>query len=197
MKKIKLLAKKREGTGKGVAHKLRANEQIPAVLYGNNRESQALMLGIKEAGTVIGGHKLIDLDFGEGQVTVILKDMQRHPVTGKVTHMDFQAVDLNQKITITVSIYLTGSPEAIKVGGVVHQIIKEVELECFPTEMPDSLNVDITPLKIGDSLSISDIELPETMKIFRSSEDVIVNIVAPKVAEDTPEEEEEEEAPVE
>lgn len=196
MERIKLLAEVREGKGSSYSRNLRAEGQIPGVVYGKAREPLALSINEKEIKKVIGKNSLIDLVFGQETASVVLKDLQRDPLRGNPIHFDFQEVDLKQRITITVSIHLDGTPAGIKEGGILQQTLREVDLECLPTEMPNYLNVDVSHLNVGDSLHVQELEVPENMTILTSPEEVVVTIVTPalNVTEDEVEEEVEAEA---
>ncbi len=196
MERIKLQAAVRQGRGTSASRQLRADGRIPAVVYGKDRESKALSLVEKETRTVIGKNSLIDLIFDGGQASVVLKEVQREPVSGRPIHLDFQEVDLNQKITITVPLHLEGTPAGISEGGILQQTMREVDLECLPTEMPDFLNVDVSHLKVGESLSVAEISVPENMEILTSGEEVIATIVTPTMPVEEEEEEEEDLEPV-
>lgn len=198
MEKIKLLAEVRESRGSSYSRNLRAKGQIPGVIYGKGREPLALSIDEKEIKKVIGKNSLIDLGFGEETASVVLKDIQRDPLRGNPIHFDFQEVDLKQRITITVSILLEGTPAGIKEGGILQQTLREVDLECLPTEMPNYLKVDISHLNVGESLHVDELVVPENLTILTSPEEVVVTIVTPtltvKEDEDVAEEEETEAA---
>lgn len=199
MEKIKLLAEVRESRGSSYSRNLRAKGQIPGVIYGKGREPLALSIDEKEIKKVIGKNSLIDLGFGEETASVVLKDIQRDPLRGNPIHFDFQEVDLKQRITITVSIHLEGTPAGIKEGGILQQTLREVDLECLPTEMPNYLKVDISHLNVGESLHVNELVVPENLTILTSPEEVVVTIVTPTLnvieeEEDVAEEEETEAA---
>lgn len=198
MERIKLLAEVRESRGSSYSRNLRAKGQIPGVIYGKGREPLALSIDEKEIKKVIGKNSLIDLGFGEETASVVLKDIQRDPLRGNPIHFDFQEVDLKQRITITVSIHLEGTPAGIKEGGILQQTLREVDLECLPTEMPNYLQVDISHLKVGESLHVDELVVPENLTILTSPEEVVVTIVTPtlnvKEEEDVADEEETEAA---
>lgn len=198
MERIKLLAEVRESRGSSYSRNLRAKGQIPGVIYGKGREPLALSIDEKEIKKVIGKNSLIDLGFGEETASVVLKDIQRDPLRGNPIHFDFQEVDLKQRITITVSIHLEGTPAGIKEGGILQQTLREVDLECLPTEMPNYLQVDISHLKVGESLHVDELVVPENLTILTSPEEVVVTIVTPtlnvKEEEDDVADEEETEA---
>ena len=196
MESIKLLAEVRGGKGSSYSRNLRAEGQIPGVIYGKGREPLALSINEKEIKKVVGKNSLIDLSFGQETASVVLKDLQRDPLRGNPIHFDFQEVDLKQRITITVPIHLEGTPAGIKEGGILQQTLREVDLECLPTEMPNYLRVDISHLKVGESLHVQELTVPENLTILTSPEEVVVTIVTPTlhVTEEEPEEEVEVEA---
>ncbi|AZR74560.1 hypothetical protein BBF96_14890 [Anoxybacter fermentans] len=188
MERLTLKADIREGKGKGAARRLRAEGRIPAILYGKDREPVTLAINERDLEQIVGKTALIDLNFGDEKVIAILKEVQRDPIKGFLLHADLQAINLSEKITITVPLHFEGTPVGVKEGGVLQTMVREVELECLPTEMPDYLAVDISDLEIGESLTIGEIDTPENIEILTPAEEVVVTVVAPEGAEEEAEE---------
>ncbi|HBI56643.1 MAG TPA: 50S ribosomal protein L25 [Firmicutes bacterium] len=165
-------------------HKVRRNNLVPAVLYGHG--VGPIHLGLPEAdvkqfvqhGTA---NMLIDLTAGKKKYTVMLKDLQRHRVKGDILHMDFYAVDLEQKLTATVPVHLIGEPLGIKEGGVVQQQTREVEVRCLPTEIPQGFELDISALAIGDSRTVADLAIEGNFEILTPETEVVVSVLAPRL----------------
>lgn len=165
-------------------HKVRRDNLVPAVLYGQGVEP--IHLGLPEAdvkqfvqrGTA---NMLIDLTAGKKKYTVMLKDLQRHRVKGDILHMDFYAVDLEQKLTATVPVHLIGEPLGVKEGGVVQQQTREVEVRCLPTEIPQGFELDISALAIGDSRTVADLAIEGDFEILTPETEVVVSVLAPRL----------------
>lgn len=181
----------REGRGKGAARKLREQGCVPAVLYGHGKqnvslslESQALEKLLSESDA--GVNTLIDLSGAkevQGRI-VLVKALQRHPVRGSLVHADLFEVDPDEKIHVTVPINIEGTPAGLKFGGLLEHTIREVDLLCLPTAIPDSLDLDGSHLDIGDALHISDLVLPEGTEISLEPTLAIAHVALPKIAEE-------------
>ena len=158
----------RTDTGKGVARKLRAVGRIPAVLYGHGNASVSLSIQAKDLDTLLktshaGLNTLIDLEGDsavEGKV-VLIKELQRHSVAGTLSHADFFEIDATAKIHVSVPIKLEGTPEGVKLGGVLEHMMREIDLLCLPNAIPDSLEIDVSGMNQNESLHVSDLTLPE------------------------------------
>lgn len=186
MERVALKVEVRENAGKGVARKLREKGMIPAVIYGHDREPIAITVKRKEVEPLEGKNALVDVEFGNGKEMVVLKETQHDPLKGILLHADFQAIKLKEKIKITVPVILTGTPAGTIDGGVLSQIMREVDVECLPTEMVDNLEVDVTHLKVGDSLSVAEINAAN-LEITTDSTEVIATVSLPSIAEDVEE----------
>jgi large subunit ribosomal protein L25 len=187
----------REGIGKGVARKLRAVGLIPGVFYGQGK-SQAISLEPRPlerllASSSAGLNTLINLTGGgalDGK-QVLVKDLQRDPVRGTLLHADLYAIDVKQVVHVSVPIHLTGIPQGVTLdAGILDQVIREIELECLPTAIPEELPVDVTSLGLGDSLHVRDIALPAGVTLLTDADLSVASVAQPKAAE-------EEAAPVE
>jgi len=185
----------REQAGKGVARKLRAPGRIPAVLYGQGQEPVSLTLEplVLERLLHSEGHNaLFELEGGsavEGR-TVLVKAMQRHPVRGNLIHADLYEIDVQKKITVSVAVHLVGTPLGVSIdGGLVEHTLREVELDCLPRAIPDSIDLDISELHLGETLHVSDLPLVEGVELKTHGELAVISVVAPK-AEEEPEVEE-------
>ena len=192
MERLTLQAEIREGRGKGVARRLRAEGKIPAVVYGKNREPVSLIVDEKDLFNLLGKQALIDLKFGNEEEVTLLKDYQRDPIKGFFIHADFQAIVLGEKITITVPLHFEGTPVGVQEGGILQTMLREVEVECLPTEMPDNITLDISELGAGASLLVEDIETEEGIEIITDPDEAVATIVAPETLEEEDEEGEEE-----
>lgn len=190
-----LEAQSRTLTGKKVGQ-LRRQGLVPVVVYGT-KMAQPVSLQINQRALTAtlmkaGGTHLIELNVDGTAHTVLARDVQRDVIRGEIIHVDFQAVDLNQKITATVQVHLTGeSPAAETRIGVLSQVVNALTVEALPSNLIDSVPVDISSLKeVGDAIHVRDIDLGSKVAILNDADDLIVHItaiVAP-VEEETSEE---------
>ncbi|MGH0028403.1 MAG: 50S ribosomal protein L25 [Myxococcota bacterium] len=191
-----LAVEERNGTGKGVARKLRATGMIPGVYYGGGADPKPVQLNAHDLVRLLstssaGMNTLIDLSGGgelDGKV-VLVKELQRDPVNGRALHADLYAVDVDRAVTVSVPVHLDGTAAGVKMGGIVDHALREVELECLPRAIPEELRVDISALDLGDSLHVRDIPLPEGVELLTDGDLSLVSVVQPRA--------EEEEAPAE
>lgn len=185
MKQVTLKAMKREKTGKETAKKLRKAGFIPAILYGKEIEPIAFALSYSEFEKVYNRYKgeavIYTLEISNGEVLrkqAILKEYQRHPVTDKFIHLDFQAIEEGHTVELEVPIEFVGKPVGITKGGILEIMIHELTIECLPKDIPDKIIVDISHLDIGDSLHVKDIKVPENLKIKDHPEETVATVVA-------------------
>jgi len=180
----------REGTGKGVTRKLRAAGRLPAVLYGRSA-AVSLTLDPAELENVFsqseaGVNTLIDLA-GAGEVAgriVLVKELQRHPVRGTLVHADFFEISADEKISVTVPIHLIGTPEGVKLGGIVEHTMREIELECLPQSIPDSVDVDVSHLELDTAIHLSDITLPADTTTTLDGTLSVAHVAIPRIEEE-------------
>jgi len=182
---------RRSGIGKGVARKLRQTGSIPAVYYGRGEDPIVLTVVVKELEDVIlkadGSNVIVDLKVdgdGSGDRKALIREIQRDPVGGHILHLDLQHISLTERITVEVPIVLTGIPIGVKDGGgILEHLLREVEVECLPTDIPSRLEIDVSALNIGDSLHVSDLKT-EKATILTEGERPIAAVVPPTVLEE-------------
>ncbi len=196
MERIQMTAEVREGTGKKAARDLRQQGLVPAVLYGRECSSLSLKVDNKRLQRSLGRNAIIDLTLegdveGEEQRTVMIKEVQRDVIKGSILHADFHQISLDERINTSVQISLEGTPEGVREGGVLQQLLREIEIECLPTDIPDSILAEIDHLDINDSMTVGELEKPEEVDFITSLDEVVVNVVLP--TEEVEEEIEEEE----
>ncbi len=195
MKKVELKAWLRE---KRNPKQLRKEGIIPAILYGGHKEPTPLQVLKNEfvhfLHAIHGEKTLINLlikkDGKEKSELAIIKDMQLDPLTDEIIHIDFQRISLKEKITAEVPVIYVGEPEGVKKGGVLEHILRSIEVEALPEDLPEHIEVDVSSLDIGDSFHVGDISLPEKIKILTPLEETIFTVLAPKVTEEIVEVEE-------
>lgn len=186
MEAIRLSAEKREEVGKGAARKIRVNGQIPAVLYGPETKPRPLAVNSRELAALLrthgGSSRLINLNIdGEKRSRkVIIRELQRDPVRGDLEHIDLYQVSMKKKLTMTAPISLTGTPEGVKLGGIMQHVIRELDIACLPSDIPDRIEVDVSALEIGDSIHVRDLSVG-TVDILTNPARTIVTVVPPTV----------------
>jgi large subunit ribosomal protein L25 len=185
-----LTAEIREGVGKEKAKKLRAKGLIPAIFYGPKSQTISLVIDSKELSktlqTEAGENVLIDLDIRKGNQSdrkvVMLKDIQIDPLQRITLHTDFYEVTMDEMVTVEVPVHLIGKPEGTKVGGILEQVRRVIQIQCLPGDIPKSIDVDVSSLKIGDSIHVQDIQV-EKAKIISDTNFTIATVVPPVVEE--------------
>ena len=201
MGEFALDAEPRKGTGKGVARKLRAAGRIPAVCYRRSTPAEPISVDphilermLRASGA--GLNTLIDLRVtGGGEFDgrqVLVKELQRDPVSGAFLHVDLFAVDLDTLIQVSVPLHLEGTAAGVKLGGIVDHALRELELECLPDAIPEEILVDVSALDVGQSLHVRELALPEGVRLIRDGDRSVVAVVAPAAAEEEAAVEEEE-----
>ena len=193
-----LTGKIREANGKSAARKLRTDECIPAVVYGLN-DNVSLSINPKELSKLIddkGRNVLIELkvdgDSAENR-NVVLKELQTHPLKPGWVHIDFLEIDISKKIKVKVPIFLVGVSPGEKQGGHVNHIIRALEIESLPNDIPEKFEVDIGGVELNQMIRVSDLNLGESVQIVNDPNDIVLNVHLEKVKEEEPEGEEGEE----
>ncbi|MCB1200874.1 MAG: 50S ribosomal protein L25 [Leptospiraceae bacterium] len=180
MERLKLKVENRPQELKG--HQLRKKGTIPAVIY-NHGKTDHVQVNAKEVSKLfahgVSESVLIDLLHDGKEDTVFVKDYQIHPVTDEVLHLDFYRITFGEKIKTHIGLHIEGKPVGVKEGGILEVFLQEVEIETFPKYLTAALNVDVTNLKIGDALHISDLQLPPETKIMLDPGTVICHIARP------------------
>jgi large subunit ribosomal protein L25 len=190
MERPVLTAEIREGVGKEKAKKLRAKGLIPAIFYGPRSQTIPLVIDSRELAkalqTEAGENVLIDLDIRKGaqsdRKVVMLKDIQIDPLQRKTLHTDFYEVAMDEMVIVEIPVHLMGKPEGTKMGGILEQVRRAIQIQCFPADIPKSIDVDVSPLKIGDSIHVQDIKV-EKAKIISDTNFTIATVVPPVVEE--------------
>ncbi len=183
MQQTKIAAATRENAGqRGTLSAHRAAGRIPAVIYGLDKKPVSVTVDEKAMAAIIKANPnaIITLQHPGGEDVVIIKAIQRHPVTDKYTHFDFQRISLTEKIKVKVHVKLVGECYGAKTqGGLVEHTMREVNVSCLPTEIPHEVTVDITDLHINHSLRVKDIKLGK-FELLDAPEQIVVSVTAPK-----------------
>src|SRR6266404_6395237 len=188
---VSLSANPRQATGKGAARQARFGGKVPAVIYGHGRDTQPLELEAKALEKALQGVEpastIIELAVDGKTVN---REIQRHPIRPDIIHVDFYEIHATEKVKLKVPVHLVGNPDGVRnAGGVLDQVTREVEIEVLPENIPDRLELDVNALKIGDSLHVRDLSIPNA-KILTEADLTIATVVPPRaeeVAAPTPE----------
>jgi large subunit ribosomal protein L25 len=187
---IEIQIEPREPGGKGRARRLRVEGKLPGIFYGPKAAPISLELNQREfLSRVAGleGSHLIRIKSSSPLLAdrvALVKEMQLDPVTGAVLHADFYEVDLAEKIHVKVPLHFVGKSEGVVRGGILQPIVREIEVECLPMEIPEYLDVDVSALEIGHSLHITDLAMPERVEAIYETDFTLVTVVPPTAEEE-------------
>ncbi len=195
-----LAAHVRKSKGKGAARKIRRDNKVPAIFYGPQTESIMLTVDYPELNRILkkssSDNILLDLQVQSDQGTdtkkAMLKELLVDPIKQTYLHVDFYEISMDKKITVDVPIRLINTPEGVAEGGILQHIRRELTISCLPDELVDFIEIDVSALNIGDSLHVSDLELPEGVTSMAEDHLTIAIVAAPSVVEEEEEEEGEE-----
>lgn len=183
---LKLVAERREGTGKGVARKLRAAGRVPAVVYGQGMESTAVSVDAKELFHVMhagGANVLLDVVLDGKPQLALARDVQRDHIRGRFIHVDFLAVSRTEKITIAIPVRVIGESVGVKAGGVLEHHMWEIQAECLPGDVPEAIDADVTELEVGDSIKVGDLVEPSGVTFLSAEDETVIAVVPPQARE--------------
>lgn len=185
-------AEPREDFGKNAARRMRRAGQIPAVVYGGGGPAIPVSIDPKKISAIFhseSGHNAIfTLDIrGKAPARVMLRDWQVDPIHGDLLHVDMVRVARDAKLKVRVPIHITGEPKGVKVqGGILEFMLREVDVECLPDDIPDHITVDVTELLIGKNLRVSDLPLGPNVKVLSEASRVVAHVVVLKAVEEKP-----------
>lgn len=207
MRTYKLVAQKREKTGSGESKKLRKQGFITGEIYGAHEKNIHIKIPgrefekfLKETSQEMA---LIDMEVNGKRYRCILKELHRDVVRGTPLHADFQILHAKEPIQVVIPIVLTGTPEGAKLGGILEHLKREVNIKAVPSKLPGHIEIDVSGLKIGDSIHIKDLEVPEEVEVIEDPDETVCTVLSPKKVEEVapveevPAEEVPEEAPEE
>jgi large subunit ribosomal protein L25 len=178
-----LKAERRDGAGKGVARKLRAEGRVPAVYYGHGEPALSISVDARELLHLLhataGTNLLVDLMIDGKPHMAIAREIQRDHIRNSFKHVDFLAVSRTETITVDVEVREVGEPAGVKAGGVIEHHLREVEIETLPQDVPDAIEVDVTALELGDMLHVRDLVPPTGVKILSNPDDAVLSVITP------------------
>jgi large subunit ribosomal protein L25 len=176
--------KTRDGRGKRESRRLRRAGTIPAILYGHGEANVSLVVSADEMSTVMRhGGRVVELK-GSVNEKAFIRDTQWDTYGTEVLHVDFARVSEHERIHLQVAIELRGHAAGVKEGGVVEQVVHELEIECEALAIPEKLELKLDELKLGESLTASDVRLPEGVKLLSDPDMVVVHCVRPMSEEE-------------
>jgi large subunit ribosomal protein L25 len=180
---VDLQARERAERGKNAARRLRASGMVPAILYGDgDGQSKPLSVPGKIVDYTLhhlGDNALYDIDFGAVTSTARIVDVQRDPVTGRLVHVDFAPVNMQERIEFTVPLHVVGESPGAEEGGVLQQVAYEVQVESLPGDIPQELTIDVSNLGMGENLHLADVMLPEGVTMISDPEEIAVTVTTP------------------
>jgi len=189
MEKVTISAAAREGIGvKGALSKIRAEKNIPAVVYGGHKEPVSVTVSVKDLEKIIkaGKNTLVEINLAGKPELALVKEVQYHAVTDRPIHADFQRVSMKDKMDVVVPIRLEGtSADIAQYGAIVEHIMREIEVRALVSAIPHEIVVDITPMTINKGIVAGDIKLPEGVELITDKEAPVVHLAIPK-DEETP-----------
>jgi large subunit ribosomal protein L25 len=192
---FELIAEFRETQGKGASRRLRHEGKVPAILYGGHADARALTLSHQKLLIMLDNERfystILSLKVGDQTQAAILKDVQRHPFKNAIVHIDFQRVEENEKIRISIPLHFTGaavSPGVKTQGGIVSHMRTETEVSCLPKDLPEFIEVDISGLSLNESIHLSQLKIPEGVTLVDLVKDdaAVVAIHSPRAEEPEP-----------
>ncbi|MCD6213782.1 MAG: 50S ribosomal protein L25/general stress protein Ctc [Candidatus Desulfofervidus sp.] len=198
---ILLKAQVREKTGKEISRKLRAQGLIPAILYGPSTQPIPLVVNpiavLKVLEKEQSASSFLDLEITDGKTSqvkkALIKDVDFHPATDQLIHVDFYEITVGKELTLEVPIVIVGKAKGVEKGGILEQNLRELTISCLPKLVPSHIEIDVANLDIGDSIHVADISVAEGIKIENDPQVPVVTLVAPEEVKAEAEEEELEE----
>jgi large subunit ribosomal protein L25 len=187
MKSLSLKAFSRTQAKRSAVKKLRATGRVPAVIYGGQTQPQNLEIGVKDIEDLIHHSVsetiLVDLTL-EGNTKAgrlaLVQEIQHHPLSGRVLHVDFHEVAENEKVTVTVPVETTGEAEGVKTGGgVLEHVLFKIKVRALPRDLPEVITVDVTKLEIGQSIHLGEILMPPGVEVIGDKHVPVISVAAP------------------
>lgn len=189
MKETKLIAKKRDLEGTSNSRRLRKTGALPGVIYGADKEPISVEVDAHDFEQLFHHHAseslLIEIEIeGEGSSRVLVKDVQHHPVSSDILHVDMMRVVAGKVINVEIQLVLVGESEGVKAGGNLDHVMHSISVECLPKDVIESIEVDVTELEIGAALKVADLALGDKYKALVDDQSIIAMIAAPRVEEE-------------
>ncbi|TVX95789.1 50S ribosomal protein L25 [Cohnella terricola] len=179
-----LQAQLREVSTKGDLRRIRSTGYVPGVVYGKGLSApSAITVNAKDVEAMLRSHPyaVIDIDIpGTGRQPVMMSDLQRDPISRHVTHIDFHKINMNEKIATSARVDITGASPGEKEGGMLQLVLHEIDIECYPKDIPDAIAADVSGLGMGDHLTVGELKLPSGVTSTQDPETIVVAVLAPQ-----------------
>ncbi len=189
MEEIILSVEARTDRGKGAARRLRQSGKVPAVFYGPKSGATPIAIDRKDFAAHVanleGSHLIrfqsttTDLQ----QRVALVREVQHHPLDERLLHVDFYEVDLTQRLKVTVPLHFVGRAKGVAEGGILQPIVREMEVECLPTDIPQFIEIDVTALDIHDAVHLADVQMPANVTAVFDANEAVVTVLPPTVEE--------------
>lgn len=190
MKQVTLNAELRTSSGKGYCRKIRAKGLVPGVVYGKGMVNKHILLDNKDINNILtksGMNVIIDLKLKDLEnLLVMVQNLQKDVFYKNILHIDFHKISLEEKVTAAVPIILSGTPLGVKEGGILDHILWELEIEALPLAIPENIEVDVSSLKIDESIRIKDLNIPEGVSTNLPQNEIVAIVHPPRVEEEKP-----------
>jgi len=189
MEEITLSVEARGDRGKGAARRLRRAGKVPAVFYGPKNTAMPIAVDRKDFAAHVAsleGSHLIRFESPVADLqrrVALVREVQQHPVTGGILHVDFYEVDLTRRLRVTVPLHFIGRAKGLADGGILQPILREMEVECLPGDIPQYIEVDVTALAIHDAVHLADVPMPVNVSAVVESNEAVVTVLPPTVEE--------------
>ena len=189
MEEITLSVEARNDRGKGAARRLRRSGKVPAIFYGPKSTATPIAVDRKDFAAHVAnleGSHLIRFQSPAAdlqQRVALVREVQTHPVDGGILHVDFYEVDLTQRLQVTVPLHFIGRAKGVADGGILQPIVREMEVECLPSDIPQYIEVDVTALDIHDAVHLADVKMPANVTAVFESNEAVVTVLPPTVEE--------------
>lgn len=189
MDEITLSVEAREDRGKGAARRLRRAGKVPGVFYGPKSNAMPIAVDRRDFAAHVAnleGSHLIRFESPAADLqrrVALVREVQHHPVNGGILHVDFYEVDLTRRLTVTVPLHFVGRAKGLADGGILQPILREMEVECLPTDIPQFIEIDVTALAIHDAVHLAEVAMPANVTAVFESNEAVVTVLPPTVEE--------------
>lgn len=188
MARLSIQAELRSERGKNAARRVRVTKQIPGILYGAGADAVAVKLDPKQIFAVLRSHSghntILDVQLKGGETSAaMIVDTQFEPIKSTILHVDLKRIAMDQKLRVSVPVHTTGEPKGVKQqGGIFEVVLREVEIECLPADIPDEITISAAELALGESLRIADLQavLGATVQLVGDPHAVVCHVVTPR-----------------
>jgi large subunit ribosomal protein L25 len=196
MEDVKLIAKKRDLQGSSNSRRLRKSGSLPGVIYSEGGEATAVQLNTHDFEQVLHHHSsesvIVEVSVeGAGDITALVQEVQHHPVSSDLIHVDLLKVDANVAIHVEIPVEVVGEAEGVKAGGSLELVLHNLLVECLPGDLAEYIEVDVSALEIGDVIHVSDITVDAKLKLIGDEDAIILTVAAPRVESEDDEDAEE------